>query len=107
VITFTPSWIPYGNTIGDNVYSFVDTLLPTTDVSEIVRAGGVMLKGRILTVEARGEAVDVRLYGRDGRMEKVFTGIVFGRKDFHLKDVKGKRQRTTSTTSYPSVRWTL
>ncbi len=75
-----------GSTLGDNVYSFVDTLLSTTDVSEVVRAGGVMLNGRILTVEARGEVVDVKLYGKDGRMKRVFTGIVFGRRSIHLKD---------------------
>lgn len=73
-----------GSTSGDNVYFYVDTLLSATAVSEIVRAGGVALRGRKVVVEVRGEAVDIRLYGRDGRGRRIFTGVVFGRREFSL-----------------------
>ncbi len=73
-----------GSTSGDNVYSFVDTLMPATAVSEVVRAGGVLLDGRDVIVEAKGEAVDIRFYGRDGRGRRIFTGVLFGRRSFAL-----------------------
>ncbi len=73
-----------GASSGDNIYSFVDTLMPATAVSEVVRAGGVLLRGREVIVEARGEAVDIRFYGKDGRGRRIFTGVVFGRRRFAL-----------------------
>ena len=75
-----------GNSSGDNIYSFVDTLMPSVAVSEIARNGGAILEGRDLTVEARGEAVSVRLYGINGRVAFTFTGIIFGRRTFRLPE---------------------
>ncbi|NPB04175.1 MAG: hypothetical protein GXO39_07170 [Thermotogae bacterium] len=73
-----------GTAAGDNVYSFTDTMFAAVSVSEMPNDDDVRLFGRILSVRAKGDLVEVLLYTKEGRSQRLFSGLVIGKREIRI-----------------------